>query len=189
MHTQRTSQWHTEQAGLDVMYPGGVRTPAILSEVCFVFGPSKQISGLYFYHILPGACGSVVGCGTMLQSRRSPVRFPMRLLDFFNWPNPSSRTVVLGSTQPLTKMSTRKLPGGGGKGRPARKADTLTANCDLIVYKKGGPPRPVTGIVLPSFTLPLPSKSFQIHYSSSYHLLLCSLDTDTAPLNNQRNNN
>jgi hypothetical protein len=28
-------------------------------------------------------------------------------MDFFNRPNPSSRTVALGSTQPLTEMSTR----------------------------------------------------------------------------------
>jgi hypothetical protein len=33
----------------------------------------------------------------------------------------SSRTMALGSTQPLTEMSTRNLP--GDKGRPARKAD------------------------------------------------------------------
>jgi hypothetical protein len=33
-------------------------------------------------------------------------------VDFFNWPNPSSRTMALGSTQPLTEMSTRNLPGG-----------------------------------------------------------------------------
>jgi hypothetical protein len=33
----------------------------------------------------------------------------------------------------LTKMSTRNLP--GGKGRQARKADSLTAICELIVYK------------------------------------------------------
>jgi hypothetical protein len=30
---------------------------------------------------------------------------------FFHWPNPSSRTVALGSTQPLTEMSTRYIPG------------------------------------------------------------------------------
>jgi hypothetical protein len=30
---------------------------------------------------------------------------------FFNSPNPSSRTMALGSTQPLTKMRTRNLPG------------------------------------------------------------------------------
>jgi hypothetical protein len=33
---------------------------------------------------------------------------------FFNLPNPFSRTMALGSTQSLTKMSTRNLPGGGG---------------------------------------------------------------------------
>jgi hypothetical protein len=31
---------------------------------------------------------------------------------FFNLPNPSCRTMALGSTQPLTEMSTRNLPGG-----------------------------------------------------------------------------
>jgi hypothetical protein len=50
---------------------------------------------------------------------------------FFNLPNPSSRNMALGSTQPLTELSTRNIP--GGKGRPARKADNLTAMCEPIV--------------------------------------------------------
>jgi hypothetical protein len=62
---------------------------------------------------------------TILQAGRSQVLFPMRSLDFFNLPNPSSRT------QPLTEMGTRNLP--GGKGRPARKADNFTAICKPIV--------------------------------------------------------
>jgi hypothetical protein len=33
-------------------------------------------------------------------------------VDFFHLPNPSSRTVALGSTQPLTELSTRNLPEG-----------------------------------------------------------------------------
>jgi hypothetical protein len=37
----------------------------------------------------------------------------------------------LGSTQPVTEMSTGSIP--GGKGRSARKADILTAMCKLIV--------------------------------------------------------
>jgi hypothetical protein len=45
------------------------------------------------------------------------------VIEFFNLPNPSSRTMALRSTQPLTEMSTRNL--SGGKGRPARKADKL----------------------------------------------------------------
>jgi hypothetical protein len=56
---------------------------------------------------------SVVGWRTVLQAGRSRVRFPMRI---FNLPNPSIRTMALGSTQPLTEMSTRNLP--GDKGRP-----------------------------------------------------------------------
>jgi hypothetical protein len=57
-------------------------------------------------------------------------------VDFFNLPNPSSRTMALVSTQPLTEMSTRNIP--GGKGWPVRKADNLTAICELIVYKNVG---------------------------------------------------
>jgi hypothetical protein len=36
-----------------------------------------------------------------------------------------------GSTQPLTEMSTRNLI--VGKGRPASKADNLTAVCEPII--------------------------------------------------------
>jgi hypothetical protein len=49
----------------------------------------------------------------MLKAGRSRVRFPLRSLDFFfNLRNPSGRTMALGSTQPVTEMSTRNLPGG-----------------------------------------------------------------------------
>jgi hypothetical protein len=53
--------------------------------------------------------------------------------------NPSSRTMALGSTQPLTEMSTRDLL--GGKERPKRKADNLTSICDSTVYKMWEPQR------------------------------------------------
>jgi hypothetical protein len=39
--------------------------------------------------------------------------------------------MALGSTQPLTEMSTRNIP--GGKERPACKADNLTAIFEAIV--------------------------------------------------------
>jgi hypothetical protein len=38
--------------------------------------------------------------------------------------------MALGSTQPLTEISTRNLP--VGKKRPAYKADNLTAICEPI---------------------------------------------------------
>jgi hypothetical protein len=56
---------------------------------------------------------------------------PDEVIGFFNWPNPYSSIMTLGSTQPLTEMSTRNLP--GGKGRPARKAENLTAICEPTV--------------------------------------------------------
>jgi hypothetical protein len=47
----------------------------------------------------------------MLQAGRSPVRVPDEV-DFFNLPNPSRRTMALGSIQPLTEMSSSEFPGG-----------------------------------------------------------------------------
>jgi hypothetical protein len=63
----------------------------------------------------------------MLQAGRSPVRVPDEV-DFFNLPDPSSRTMALGLIQPLTEVSTRNLP--GGKKRPASRADNLAAICE-----------------------------------------------------------
>jgi hypothetical protein len=44
--------------------------------------------------------------------------------------------MALGLTQPLTEMSTRKLP--GGEGRPVDKTDTLTAICVPIYLENVG---------------------------------------------------
>jgi hypothetical protein len=50
--------------------------------------------------------------------------------------------MTVGSTQPLTEMSTRNLP--GGKGRSASKADNLTTICEPTVYKMWEPRRLTT---------------------------------------------
>jgi hypothetical protein len=64
-------------------------------------------------------------------NRKVAASIPDEVTDLFNWPNPSSLTVALGSTQPLTEMSTMNLP--AGKRRPALKANNLTAICGPIV--------------------------------------------------------
>jgi hypothetical protein len=60
----------------------------------------------------------------MLQAGSSTVRVPNEV-DFFNLPNPSSCSMAMGSTQPLTEISTRNLP--GGKKQPARRANNVAA--------------------------------------------------------------
>jgi hypothetical protein len=40
---------------------------------------------------------------------------PDDVIEFFNWPNPSSRTMDLWSTKPLTEMSTKNLHGSKGR--------------------------------------------------------------------------
>jgi hypothetical protein len=105
-----------------------------------------------------GARFSVVGWGTLLQAKRSRVRFH-EIIGFFNWTNPSSRTMVLRSTQPLTEMSNRNLP--GSKRRPAHKADNLTAICEPTVYKMWGAstshnPMGFHGLLQEEFTFFLP---------------------------------
>jgi hypothetical protein len=60
-------------------------------------------------------------------NRKVAASIPDEVIAFSNCPNPSSRTADLRSTQPLA----RNLP--GGKGRPPRKADNLTAICEPIV--------------------------------------------------------
>jgi hypothetical protein len=64
-------------------------------------------------------------------SRKVAGSIPDEVIEFLNWPNTSSCTMALGSTQPLTEMSTRKIP--GGKGRPALKADNFTLTCEPII--------------------------------------------------------
>jgi hypothetical protein len=60
----------------------------------------------------------------MLQAGRSRVRVQDEV-DFINLPNPSSRTIALESTQPVTEMSIRNC--SGGKKQPARRADNFAA--------------------------------------------------------------
>jgi hypothetical protein len=66
----------------------------------------------------------------MLQAGRSLLQVPdeVDFFFFFDLSNPSSRTMALGSTQPLTEMSTSNFP--GAKKRPALRTDKLAAICE-----------------------------------------------------------
>jgi hypothetical protein len=66
---------------------------------------------VFFFFILEGA-----RYRTWLRhyatSRKVVGSIPDEVIGFFSWPNLSSRTMDLGSTQPVTEMSTRNLHGG-----------------------------------------------------------------------------
>jgi hypothetical protein len=68
--------------------------------------PVSYVSAVYVW-----ARGGVVGWGTMLQARRSWVRYPMRSLQFFfsNYLILPAASMAIGSTQPLTEMCTKNL--------------------------------------------------------------------------------
>jgi hypothetical protein len=74
-----------------------------------------------------GARGSVVDWGTMLQTGRSRVRVSMRWIFFFQ-PHYGPGVDSASNSNEYQESS-----GGGGKGRPARKADNLTAICKPII--------------------------------------------------------
>ena len=75
----------------------------IITEQCFCPWSQKIIIDKYAWLMRLGASGGPVGWGIALQAGWSRVRFPIGRL------NPYGRTMALGSTQPLTKMSTRGI--------------------------------------------------------------------------------
>jgi hypothetical protein len=60
-------------------------------------------------------------------SRKVTDSVPDEVIGFLNRPNPPSPTMALESTQPLTEMNIRNLP--GGEWRLARNPDSLSAIC------------------------------------------------------------
>jgi hypothetical protein len=50
--------------------------------------------------------------GALRYNRKVADSIPDYVTGIFHWHNPSGRTVALGSTQPLTEMSTRNISWG-----------------------------------------------------------------------------
>ena len=86
-------------------------------------------------------------------SRKVAGSIPDGVIGIFHWHNPSGRTMTLGSTQPLTQMSTRNI--SWGLRRPVRRADNLTTfMCRLswnleasTSWNPQGLSRPVMGLL------------------------------------------
>ena len=62
--------------------------------------------------IEPEARGGAVGWGTALQAWEFAGLIPDGVIGIFDWHNPSSRTMALGSTHSLIEMSTRHISSG-----------------------------------------------------------------------------
>jgi hypothetical protein len=90
-----------------------VRRNVTIPCKCFGIGRQWELNYWLCIPLWVLAGGGAVGWGSILKS-------PGRGFDsrynwiFFSWPNPSSRTMALGQTQPMTEMDIRNLPRGKG---------------------------------------------------------------------------
>jgi hypothetical protein len=101
--------------------------------------------------------------------------------------------MALGSNQPLTEMSTRNRP--GGRERPTRKADNLTAICEPTVSKMWESRRLTTlwtsmacyrdSFTLHFFALTLLSPVFDSTFSIKGTSIVTCCARNTVPINGQ----
>ena len=81
----------------------------ITSTVLFIYAYIIIFSTYIFVF---GARGGAVGWRTAATSQKVAGSIPEGLIGIFHLHNPSDRTMALGSTQPLTEMSTSNISRG-----------------------------------------------------------------------------
>jgi hypothetical protein len=119
-----------------------VHSSSIQLQSVLILGILFHISYICWVMHYIWARDNVVGWGTMLQAGRSGVRFAMSLLNYSIY---LIHPAALWSWSRLSLW--QKLVSGiflGGKGRPARKTDNLTAIHEPTIYKICEPRRPTT---------------------------------------------
>jgi hypothetical protein len=96
-------------------------------------------------------------CCTALQTGRPAGSIHDGVIGIFHWHNPSGCTMALGSTQPLTEMSTRnicwgvKVAGASGWQPYHLHVPTVLKSGSLNLLEPPGPARACTGTALPCF--------------------------------------
>jgi hypothetical protein len=116
MTCAETEEYHFVHTFSSACYQGTHQLVEIQKNerVAYVIRKAYFALGLYFSIILKRPSGRLSGIKAFNSNTINT--------------SSSSRTMALVSTQPLTKMSTRNLP--GGKKRLVRRADNLAAICE-----------------------------------------------------------
>jgi len=121
-----------------------------LTKMCLHETQSNTRTGIHLSDAFTAYSSWLRHCAT---SRKVAGSISGGVIRNIHWINPSGCTMVLGSTQPLTEMSTRYISWGGGGGKGGRCV-RLTTLPTLSKFWKPQPPRTCPGLFRDNFTFP-----------------------------------